>query len=165
MRYPLPGPFAPRSAGVRGHQPQGFHLGGPFAVVVAVARGLTEVVLPQMHLLVNQRRQNFQVGSTDKGVGIEGDFIAGLIGVAVVEPLGAKVPACRRMAVEGDQRGLKSMDFKPQPPAAKRVCLNKRHQSPIGLKAVARRKFRLDRPTHATVVAPFDEYRKSQPIR
>ena len=79
------------------------HLGGPFAVVVAVARGLTEVVLPQMHLLVNQRRQNFQVGPTDKGIGVEGNFIAGLIGVAVVEPLGTKVPACGRMAVEGDQ--------------------------------------------------------------
>jgi len=30
---------------------------------------------------------------------------------------------------------------------------------------MARRKLRLDHPTHAAVVAPFDEYRKFQPIR
>jgi hypothetical protein len=41
-----------------------------------------------------------------------------------------------------------------------RVCLNKRHKSPIGLKTVTRCELRLDRPTQAASIALFDEYRK-----
>ena len=79
VRHLLAGFLAARLAGVGGDKADLPHFGGPLAVVVAVPRGLAEMVLPEVHHLVHERGQRFGRRAAGEVGRVQGDFVGDLL--------------------------------------------------------------------------------------
>ena len=75
MRHSLADTLAARLAGIGRHQVEGFHLVGPFVVVVAATARLAEMGLPVVDHLMHQSRKNFRILAAGEAAWVQGDFV------------------------------------------------------------------------------------------
>ena len=104
VRYLLAGFLAAGLAGVGGDQADLPHFGRPFLVVVAGARRLAVMVLPEMHHFMHQRREHLGGRPAGEVGGVEGDFVRHLLRVGEAgEALAGEIAVGSLVPLHGDQ--------------------------------------------------------------
>src|SRR5688572_26420491 len=95
--------LATGSGGVRRDETDRLHHRRPFLVVVAGARGLAEVMLPQMHHLMHERGEVLLGGARPEMRRVEGNLIGSLPAVQGAEAAPGKIAVGFILALHGDE--------------------------------------------------------------